>query len=241
MRALHDVTLDVAPGEVHAVIGPNGAGKSTLFGVISGGVRPTAGGVTFQGKDITGHPPERLVRQGMARVFQVPRILPELSVWENIMPAVLAADSIRRPLGPLDLFANRKGLAERSAALLAELELLEQKQQKAAFLAHGDKKRLELAMALALDPVLLLLDEPTAGMSPEETRASVALLAEMKRRRGMTLVMTEHDMSVVFSLADRITVLNRGEVVITGTPDAIRQSERVAEVYLGKEEIHVGG
>lgn len=229
--ALDDVSVDFRPGEIHAVIGPNGAGKSTLFGVVAGELRPQEGRVIVAERDVTGWPGHTRTRLGMARAFQVARIFSGLSVLDNIRVAALARG------GESGVFWRRSPSveAERMARWALETLGLESvAAQPARALSQGDKKRLELAMAMALRPSILLLDEPTAGMSQEETGRTVEVLRELWRAEHLTVVLTEHDMNVVFDLAHRVTVLAQGRVLSTGSPDEVRGREDVVEVYLGR-------
>jgi branched-chain amino acid transport system ATP-binding protein len=230
-RALESVDLRVDEGEIHAVIGPNGAGKTTLFAVISGELRPTQGVVRFGGHDVTRVPAWQRTRQGMVRSFQIVRIFSTFTVRENVHAAVLAG---HRRTWLFHLDERRVGLHGETDRLLDESQLAPLADARASQLSQGDRKRLEMAMALALDPRLLLLDEPTAGMSPAETAQTVALVREMWRRHGCAVLLTEHDMSVIFELASRITVLHQGRVLVSGEPEAIARDPRVLEVYLGQ-------
>jgi branched-chain amino acid transport system ATP-binding protein len=228
--ALRDVDLTVEADRIQALIGPNGAGKTTLFGVVSGELRPTRGTVRFDGRDVTRLSAWRRTRAGMVRSFQVVRIFPTFSVAENVAAAVAANEGrswvFFRPEGPVHADPRVTSLLEDAG--LAELAL-----DNAAALSQGDRKRLEIAMALALDPRLLLLDEPTAGMSPVETFATVRLIRRLWEERGCAVLLTEHDMSVVFDLAHVITVLHRGEILRSGDPESISRDPEVLEVYLG--------
>ena len=229
--ALNDVSLTVPEGELRAVIGPNGAGKSTLFGVISGEHRPRSGSVRLGGRDITRLGSHGRTRLGIARAFQVARIFQGLTVRDNVRVAVNAAarhDQVFWRGG------RGRAVEEKVDAMLAEMRLDDLAGRPSRALSQGDKKRLEIAMALALDARLLLLDEPTAGMSPEETDATVALVHQLWSRGGLTVVLTEHDMGVVFGLAQAITVLIRGTVLCTGTADEIQARADVREAYLGR-------
>lgn len=230
-RALDGVSLTADEGEIHAVIGPNGAGKTTLFAVISGELRQTAGRVRFDSQDVTRLPAWQRTRRGMVRSFQIVRIFPTFTVRENVHAAVLAGSG-RTWVFYLD--ERRAGGDAETERLLEESRLGPLAGQRASELSQGDRKRLEMAMALALDPRLLLLDEPTAGMSPAETFETVALIRELWRRHGCAILLTEHDMSVIFELATRITVLHQGRVLVSGEPDAIANDPRVLEVYLGR-------
>ena len=231
--ALKNVTLDVPPGQVRAIIGPNGAGKSTLFGRITGETPPEEGKVLFNGRDITGMPAWQVVQLGISRAFQIAKIFPRLTVHENVLAAVLARDGVTAQFWkPIGRYRRARAAAD---DLLSEVGLVQQHHRSAAILSQGDKKRLEIAMALALRPSLLLLDEPTAGMSIEETQGTVELVRTLWERHNMTVVLTEHDMSVVFALAEEITVFNRGSVLVSGEPEVVRNHPEVKEVYLGQE------
>jgi branched-chain amino acid transport system ATP-binding protein len=228
--ALDGVELSVPAGQVHAVIGPNGAGKSTLFGVIAGEHRPDRGTVCVAGRDVTSMSAHRRVKAGVARAFQVARVFPEMTVEENVTIAVVAMHNTSR------VFWSGHGLrrARRPVAeALDEMRLGDLRSRQARALSQGDRKRLEIAMALVLKPKLLLLDEPTAGMSPDETAATVKLVQELWTRTGLTVLLTEHDMHVVFDLAQQLTVLNRGSVLCAGDPEIVRERDDVREIYLG--------
>ena len=228
--ALDGVDLEVQAGEVHAVIGPNGAGKSTLFAALAGEFALDSGHVRLDGRDITRYSAPRRVRLGIGRAFQVASIFPALTVAENVAAGVLSA---RRGTA---VFWSSRGLRrsrQEVDRLLESMRLSKLADRPARDLAQGDRKRLEIAVVLALRPSVLLLDEPTAGMSPEETDATVQLVRELWTEHGLTVLLTEHDMDVVFGLAQRLTVLHRGHVLCTGHPDEIRGRADVAEVYLG--------
>jgi branched-chain amino acid transport system ATP-binding protein len=222
---LKDVSLTIAPHETHVVIGPNGAGKTTLFKVLTGEVAANAGRIEFEGRDVTRLAAHERVRRGFGRTFQVARVFPLLTVRDNLQVAGEARSRRAQSEGETDALLAETGLAHHAATV-------------AGTLAYGDRKRLELAMVLALQPKLLFLDEPTAGMSAAERLASVQLLREVKQSRGLAMLLTEHDMEVVFGLADRISVLHYGELIASGSPDAIRDDPRVREVYLGDEAAH---
>jgi branched-chain amino acid transport system ATP-binding protein len=232
LQALDNVDLAIAEGSIHAIIGPNGAGKSTLLNVLTGLVVPDCGSVEFDGRSLLGLPPYEINQRGIARVFQTPEILPEMPLVENVALAALAArdGSFRSNFfaHPATLDAVRA----RAESLLADIGLGAQLWTEARHLSRGDKRRLELAICLAHKPRLLLLDEPTAGMSHHETRSTVELLRRIAKE-GMTKVIIEHDMDVVFSLADRITVLHQGRVIAEGPPDEIRGNATVQDAYLG--------
>jgi branched-chain amino acid transport system ATP-binding protein len=230
---LKSVDLTVRQGEVHVVIGPNGAGKSTLLKVLSGELFPDQGRITFAGQDVTPFPGWRRAAMGFGRTFQVARIFAAMTVLANLIVAVEAATARAHPrLGLLGL-RPRRDVRDRAEALMDEMALRPVGAQMAGALSHGDKKRLELAMTLALRPRLLLLDEPTAGMSTADRAACVALLARIVRDHGVTLLLTEHDLGVVFGLGTRLTVLNYGEIVASGDPQMVRHDPMVKQVYLG--------
>jgi branched-chain amino acid transport system ATP-binding protein len=232
--AVREVSLSVAPGELRAIIGPNGAGKTTFFNLISGFFPPTSGAIFFTGRDITRVPAYRRVRLGMARTFQITEIFPELTVFENVrISTEVAAGYGASP------YIGRAGSAKVAGRVEDTLRLvgLEAKADRlAGELAHGDQRAAEIAMALSLDPRLLLLDEPTAGMGDEETRQITALVRRLHRDSKCTIVLIEHDMRVVFHLADRITVLDQGMLLAEGNPGEIAANEAVQAAYLGKTE-----
>jgi branched-chain amino acid transport system ATP-binding protein len=231
LSAVNGVTLTVERHERRALIGPNGAGKTTLFNLITGQLAPSAGRILFDGRPITSLPPHRVARQGISRSFQRNNLFPKLSVLENLR---LAAASDGR--GSWNLLGSVARLAEplaRAREVGAAVGLADRFGEPVAALSYGEQRQLELGVALATRPKLLLLDEPTAGMSPEETHRMTRLLTGLPR--DVTLLIIEHDMDVVFSLADRITVLHYGEVLVDGPPDAVRADPRVYEVYLGTE------
>lgn len=229
VRAVDGVSLSVEEGRVHAIIGPNGAGKSTLFNMLTGYLKPDAGQVFFYGREISQLPPHAIIGSRISRTFQITSILKGLTAYENVLIALLA-----RRRRTLDCLTPAKGLAVDDTWRLLELVGLSgQADQISGFLSHGDQKRLELAIALANDPVLLLLDEPTAGMAPQERLESVQLVKRIARQEGLTVLFTEHDMDVVFSAADRITVMHQGRILADGGPEEIRRDDRVQKVYLG--------
>ncbi len=234
VEVLHDVSLSLEKGEAHVVIGPNGAGKTTLFKCLSGETRVNGGEIRLEGRDATRAPDWRRVRRGVGRTFQVARIFPEMTVRENLIVAAEMRERIVRGILPGLLRLAPGAEARREAkAMLDELALTPRAEDEASILSHGDKKRLELAMALALRPRILMLDEPTAGMSPSDRADAVRLIRDVRARHGLTLLLTEHDMDVVFGLADRLTVLHHGAIIATGAPGAVREDARVKEVYLG--------
>ena len=229
--AVNGVSLTVHPGELRAVIGPNGAGKTTFFNLISGFFPPTAGKIVFDGQDITALPPEKRVTRGMARTFQITEIFPELSVRENLRIPVEVAAGLRLNIRPSGGAALRSRIDE-----LLEISGLASKADRlAGELPHGDQRTIEIMTALALKPRLLLLDEPTAGMGDQETYDITALIRRLHREQKLTIVLIEHDMRVVFNLADRIMVLAEGSVLAEGTPKEIGANEKVQAAYLGAE------
>ena len=228
-QALHNVNFELEAGEKHAVIGPNGAGKTTLFNVITGHLKPSHGEVTYKDRRITGLAPHRIVRLGIARSFQRINIYPKLSVFENVQAAQIARHNRQFSLIAIGAALYRDETAE----VLETVGLAGDAAMLAGLLAYGKQKQLELAIALASKPELLLLDEPTAGMSTQETAETIALIGEITSARGLTLLFTEHDMNVVFTIADRISVLHLGELIATGTPEEVRRDENVRKVYLG--------
>jgi branched-chain amino acid transport system ATP-binding protein len=230
VRAVDGVALSLPRGEVRALISPNGAGKTTLFDLLTGHQAPDAGSVWFQGERLDGLPPHRVWRRGLARTFQIPAIFPNLLVVENVQVPLLA-----RRRRTLSLRGRARDLERpRADTLLARVGLRDQAERTAGTLAYGDLKKLELGIALANEPTLLLLDEPAAGMAPADRRALMALVASIARESGLTLFFTEHDMDVVFAIADRITVLHQGRVIADGLPDLVRADPEVQRVYLGE-------
>jgi branched-chain amino acid transport system ATP-binding protein len=229
--ALRDATLKVPRGHLWALIGPNGAGKSTLFGIIAGSVRPTAGKVFFDDRDVTRVPGWRRARLGMSRAFQVARFFPSFTVAENVRSAVLAQ---RTETWKFYRSERSRAVARQVEEDLERASLGHLREIRASNLSQGDRKRLELTMATAMRPKLLLLDEPTAGMSPVETASTITLIRNLWQEHECTVLLTEHDMSVVFDLAQTITVLNRGEIIAEGTPDVISRDASVIDAYLGE-------
>ena len=230
--AIDDVSLTIEPGELRAIIGPNGAGKTTFFNLVSGLLAPTAGSIRFEGQDITSHSPEERVRRGMARTFQITEIFPELPVGDNIRVAVEIAAGYR--LKPWLGAEARAVVTARVAELLKMGGLSDKSGVRAGALSHGDQRAAEIMMSLALRPRLLMLDEPTAGMGDQETYDIARLIRRLHRQEGMTIMLIEHDMRVVFNLADRIMVLAEGRVLAEGAPQEIADSDKVQAAYLGK-------
>ena len=230
VQAVAGIGLDVAEGELLAMIGPNGAGKSTCFNMLNGQLRPDSGSVRLNGREITGLPPRIASRLGVGRTFQITATFGSMTVAENVQTAMIAHHRGLRGLWRPAAAMHR----DAAMALLARVGMAEQADRACGVLAYGDLKRVELAVALANDPVLLLMDEPTAGMAPGERVGLMALTAEITRERNIAVLFTEHDMDVVFAHADRIIVLNRGELIAEGTPENVRANRRVRELYLGE-------
>ena len=229
VHAVAGVSFAVRRGEMLAMIGPNGAGKTTCFDLLGGQVRPDAGRVLLDGQDITGLPPRLLARRGVGRTFQITTVFASMTVRENVQVALQAHH--RRSWRCWR--AADATFRDEADALLAQVDMDAQAGRAAGVLAYGDLKRLELAVALAAGPSLLLMDEPTAGMAPAERTALMALVRRLARERGLAVLFTEHDMDVVFGIADRILVLNRGHLIAEGDAAAVRADARVREVYLG--------
>ena len=229
VRALRDVTFGVAAGELVALIGPNGAGKTTCFNIVNGQVRPDAGDVFLDGKSVAGRPPREVWRLGVGRTFQVAATFGSLSARENVQAALL---SHRRLLNSF-LKNARDLLVDEADRLLGLVGMADQAARPCNELAYGNLKRVELALALAHRPRLLLMDEPTAGMAPDERQELMRLAADLARSEALAVLFTEHDVDVVFGFADRVVVLHGGEIIAAGTPQQVRSDARVQEVYLG--------
>ena len=230
--AVYEVDLAVRPGTIHSVIGPNGAGKTTLFRLLTGTHRPTSGTIRFDGRDMGGALPHAVSRRGLAQSFQITNVFPRLTVHESVQVAVLARG--RRTWNLVS--ARQDTVSAEASELLSEVGLATVADAQAQTLSHGDQRILEVALALATRPRLLLLDEPTAGMSPAETGRMVSLVTGLAEARGLTVVLSEHDMDIVFGISDEVTVMHRGSVIARGTPAEIREDPQVAEVYLGGEQ-----
>jgi branched-chain amino acid transport system ATP-binding protein len=230
--AVRDVSLSVPAGELRAVIGPNGAGKTTFFNLISGFFPPSEGTILFDGQDVTAVSADERVKRGMARTFQITEIFPELDLFENVRIAVEVAAGYR--LRPWLSRADAAEVRNRVDEVLGQTGLASKARRLVGELAHGDQRAAEIAMALALRPRLLLLDEPTAGMGEQETYDITQLVRRLHREASFTIVLIEHDMRVVFHLADRISVLDQGALIAEGTPEEIAADEAVQAAYLGK-------
>ena len=230
-KAVNGANLTIEKGEIVAVIGPNGAGKTTLFNLIGGQLKPDGGKIIFKGQDIGGFPPYEICKKGIARSFQIVNIFPRLSVFRNVQVAVLSQQ--RRSH---QLFQPAKNMVVKETSdLLESVGLLHKAYDIAGSLSHGDQKVLEIAIALGNEPELLILDEPTAGMSPEETSATMELVRRLAQKRGLTILFCEHDMDIVFSIAKSIMVMHQGQTLIQGKPEEVRKNPIVQEAYLGVE------
>lgn len=234
LQALGDVNLSVAENTVHAIIGPNGAGKSTLLNCLVGKLIPDTGSVMFDGQSVLGRKPHEINQMGISRVFQTPEIFGDLTVIENVMiPCFAKRDGAFR-MHALETVASEAEIRDQADAILTDLNMIEKRNMHAASLSRGDKRRLEMAMCLVQQPRLLLLDEPTAGMARADTNNTIDLLKQIRDRRDITMCIIEHDMHVVFSLAERITVLAQGTPLVEDTPELIRGNPKVKEAYLGE-------
>jgi len=236
IQAVHDVSFGLAAGELLALIGPNGAGKTTCFNCLNGQLRPDAGSVRLEGRELVGLAPRRVARLGVGRTFQITQTFASMSVAENVQQALLARHGRTRGLWPPAARLYR----DEAQALLAGVEMADQAERACAVLAYGDLKRVELAIALAQEPVLLLMDEPTAGMAPKERIELMALTREIVRARKLAALFTEHDMDVVFGHADRIMVMNRGQLIAEGSPAEVRGDPLVQQIYLGAADPGAG-
>ncbi len=237
LQALGNVNLSVAENTTHAIIGPNGAGKSTLLNVLVGKLIPDSGSVMFDGQSVLGRKPHEINQMGISRVFQTPEIFGDLTVMENVMiPCFAKRDGAFRMHAFESIFAE-KGIRDQAKAILDDVNMFEKRDMVASSLSRGDKRRLEMAMCLVQDPKLLLLDEPTAGMARADTQNTIALLKEIREKRGITMAIIEHDMNVVFSLAERITVLAQGTPLVEDTPENIKGHPKVREAYLGEAQV----
>ena len=227
LSALNEVNFEVGRGEIRAIIGPNGAGKSTFFNCLTGVLRPTSGRILFGGDDITGLPPDQISRKGIARSYQITNILPNATTLENVR---IAAQSRRHGWNMLRHHSDFRDIIEKAEAVLSSVGLIGKADELAANLSHGEQRNLEIGIALATEPQLLCLDEPTAGMSAAETHDTMELVQRIAK--NLTILIVEHDMHVVMQLAHRITVLHYGQILAEGTPAEIQQNPRVLEVYL---------
>lgn len=231
LEVLFGIDLGIRRGERHAVIGPNGAGKSTLFNLITGKYSPSKGKIFFRGQDITGMNPYKPNRMGMSRSFQITNIFKTMTVFENVRNAILSKNKVRYNL--FSRLSRMEEINKETDQVLREIGLRERKDVIAGELSYGQQRALEIGLTIATNPELILLDEPTAGMSSEETREAVRLIDRVTQ--GRTLIIVEHDMEVVFSIANRISVLYYGQVLASGPPDEIRNDQKVKDAYLGEE------
>jgi len=234
LKALDDVNLSIAENTVHAIIGPNGAGKSTLLNCLVGKLIPDTGSVMFDGRSVLGLHPYEINQIGISRVFQTPEIFGELTVLENMMIPCFAKRDGAFEMNAITSIRNQTDVVKHAEQVLADMSMADQRHMHAAALSRGDKRRLEIGMCLSQEPRLLLLDEPTAGMARADTNNTIDLLKEIKQQRDITIVIIEHDMHVVFSLAERITVLAQGAPLVEDTPENIKGHPKVREAYLGE-------
>lgn len=232
LMAIDDINLKIQEHEVCSLIGPNGAGKTTLFNVISGRFPPDRGTIVFRGREITGRAPHKIVSMGLGRTFQITNIFPLLSTFENIEVAIIR--NLNRSLRFFRPLKKYREIQEETWQTLVELELTEKAEIIGGNLPYGDQRRLEIGIALANKPRLLLLDEPTSGMSPEETRSTVGLIERLAKERKMTLLIIEHDMEVVFSISERVLVLHQGTLIAEGPPGEVSKNQEVISAYLGE-------
>ncbi|MEO0914687.1 MAG: ABC transporter ATP-binding protein [Pseudomonadota bacterium] len=237
LQALNNVNLNVEQGSVHAIIGPNGAGKSTLLNCFVGRLTPDTGSVMFDGQSLLGIKPHQINQTGVSRVFQTPEIFTDLTVLENVMIPAFAKRDGSYKLNPFRRVRVEAEIRDHAEEVLTEIGLQEKKDMLASEMSRGDKRRLEMAMCLVQDPKLLLLDEPTAGMARADTNRTIDLLKHIGETRGITKVVIEHDMHVVFSLADKISVLAQGAVIAEDEPENIKGHPKVREAYLGEAQV----
>lgn len=233
LKALQNVNLSVEEGKIHAIIGPNGAGKSTLLNCFIGKLIPDSGTVTFDGQSLLGREPHEINQAGVSRVFQTPEIFSDLSVLNNVMIPCFAKRDGSFSIHAINRVEDEQGIREKAEQMLIDVNMIDKRDMIADSLSRGDKRRLEMAMCLAQDPKLLLLDEPTAGMARADTNNTIDLLAEIQEKRHITMAVIEHDMHVVFSLAQKISVLAQGTVIVEDLPEKIKGNPKVQEAYLG--------
>ena len=236
LKALSDVNLSVAENTVHAIIGPNGAGKSTLLNCLVGKLAPDTGSVMFAGQSVLGRKPHEINQMGISRVFQTPEIFADLTVFENIMIPCFAHRDGAFAFNPITSVRTQTDVHEQAERILADVNMLEKRDMIASAMSRGDKRRLEMAMCLVQEPRMLLLDEPTAGMARADTNNTIELLKQIRDSRDITICIIEHDMHVVFSLADRITVLAQGTPLVEDVPERIKGHPKVKEAYLGETQ-----
>jgi len=234
LKALDNVNLNIMENTVHAIIGPNGAGKSTLLNVLIGKLIPDTGSVMFDGQSVLGRKPHQINQMGISRVFQTPEIFGDLSVFENVMIPIFAKRDGAFRMHAIEHVDDETDIVHAAEQMLIDVNMIDKRHEHAASLSRGDKRRLEMAMCLSQKPKLLLLDEPTAGMARADTNNTIDLLKQIKATRDITMCIIEHDMHVVFSLAERITVLAQGTPLVEDTPDKIKGHPKVKEAYLGE-------
>jgi len=231
LKAVDKVDLLIEEKEISSIIGPNGAGKTTLFNLLTGKLKCDAGKIIFAGEDITELPTREICRRGLGRSFQRINIFPGLSAFENVQIAVLAQQKKTK-----NIFSPApQSVVNKTNEILESVGLIDKRYILGGLLSHGDQKRLELGIALATRPKLLMLDEPTAGMSPEETEKTTELIFKLAREQGLTLLFIEHDMSVVFSISDKIRVMHQGRIIAQGKPEEVKANNEVQRIYLGEE------
>jgi branched-chain amino acid transport system ATP-binding protein len=231
LRAVSDVSFELGKGELSSIIGPNGAGKTTLFNLMTGHIKPDRGQITFERKDITGLPPHTICRRGIGRSFQRTNIVPSLTAFDNVQVALMSWQRKTRNI----FIRSEKLVRKETDEILDSIGLGEKKETTAGLLAHGDQRRLEIGITLGTHPRLILLDEPTAGMSPEESSKTVELVQRLVRERDLTLLFIEHDMEVVFGISEKVRVMHLGEIIAEGTPEAVRSNDEVQRIYLAEE------
>jgi len=232
LLAVNGVTFHLENGEVSSIIGPNGAGKTTLFNLLTGHIKPDSGEILFKDQDITGLPPHRICRKGIGRSFQRTNIFPRLSVFDNVQVAVMSWERKCR-----NIFLRARNMNQKETdEILDGVGLGDKKKMTAGLLAHGDQRLLEIGIALGSYPELLLLDEPTAGMSPEESNKTVELIQRLARGRDLTLLFIEHDMNVVFGISEQVRVMHLGSIIAEGSPEEIRANGEVQRIYLAEED-----
>ena len=236
LQALGDVNLSVHENTCHAIIGPNGAGKSTLLNCLIGKLIPDTGSVMFDGQSVLGRSPYEINQMGISRVFQTPEIFGDLTVLENMMIPIFARRDGAFELDALSKITSHRDVTEKAEEMLVDMNMADKRHMHAASMSRGDKRRLEIGMCLSQTPRLLLLDEPTAGMARADTNNTIDLLKQIKEERDITIAIIEHDMHVVFSLADRITVLAQGTPLVEDTPENIKGHPKVKEAYLGETQ-----
>lgn len=232
LKAVQDVSFEAQPGKITAVIGPNGAGKSSLFNLISGAIRPSSGSVRFDGEDVTGRAPHQLLRYGLSRSFQITNLFFELPVRENLR---LAAQFLEQGRGLFRPLARSQAAAARVDELLEEFDLRSKADELAGYLSHGEQRRLEMAVSLASRPRMLLLDEPTQGMSHGDTRETEALIRGLSYNHGLSILLVEHDVDLVMQLSDFVVVMHQGQKLAEGTPAEVRANPAVQTAYFGEK------